>query len=77
MDTAGMVKIPGGTFLMGSVDFYPEEHPVRAALVHPFWIDEAPVTNERFRGFVADAGYVTVAGRPVTTADYPDADHRC
>ena len=29
----GMVRIPGGTFLMGSNDFYPEERPVRRVTV--------------------------------------------
>jgi formylglycine-generating enzyme required for sulfatase activity len=74
MDTTGMIELPGGGFLMGSVDFYPEEGPVREAAAGPFWIDEAPVTNEEFQDFVAGTGYVTVAERPVTAADYPDAD---
>jgi formylglycine-generating enzyme required for sulfatase activity len=39
-----------------------------------FWIDVHPVTNDQFRAFVADTGYVTAAERPVTAADYPDAD---
>jgi formylglycine-generating enzyme len=74
MNTTGMVKLPGGSFLMGSSGFYPEERPLREAVVDPFWIDEDPVTNEQFRDFVAVTGYVTVAQRPVTTADYPGAD---
>ena len=35
---------PGGEFLMGSEDFYPEERPVRRVEVDGFWIDEHPVT---------------------------------
>ena len=39
-----MVAIPGGTFRMGSEDFYPEERPVREVTVGGFWMDEHPVT---------------------------------
>src|SRR2546421_11393277 len=74
MDTTAMVRVAGGRFLMGSADFYPEERPVREAAVEAFWIDEVPVTNSQFGTFVADTGYVTLAERPVSAADYPDAD---
>jgi len=74
MDTAGLVKVPGGRFIMGASDFYPEERPVREAVVGTFWVDESPVTNALFREFVADTGYLTVAERPVSAADYPEAD---
>lgn len=69
-----MALIPGGTFAMGSDDFYPEEQPVHPVTVDPFWIDEHPVTVAQFRRFVKDTGYVTVAERPPDPADYPDAD---
>ena len=39
-----MTWIPGGSFAMGSEDFYPEERPVREVAVDGFWIDVAPVT---------------------------------
>ena len=39
-----MVWVPGGTFLMGSDDFYPEERPVRRVAVDGFWMDAHPVT---------------------------------
>jgi sulfatase modifying factor 1 len=74
VDTHDMVKLPGGSFLMGSARFYPEERPVRAAMLDTFWIDVAPVSNEKFRAFVVDTGYVSVAERPVTADDYPEAD---
>jgi formylglycine-generating enzyme len=61
-------------FLMGSEDFYPEERPVRSTEVDGFWIDEHPVTAGEFRRFVREAGYVTVAERPLDPDDYPDAD---
>jgi formylglycine-generating enzyme required for sulfatase activity len=35
-----MVWVPGGSFLMGSQDFYPEERPVRRVEVDGFWMDE-------------------------------------
>jgi formylglycine-generating enzyme required for sulfatase activity len=69
-----MSHVIGGTFLMGSEDFYPEEGPVRSAEVGDFWIDERPVTVAEFRRFVKATGYVTVAERPLDPADYPDAD---
>ncbi len=68
-----MVTGPGGTFLMGSANFYAEERPVRE-VVGTFLIDESPVTNARFRDSVAGTGYVMVAERLVTADDYPDAD---
>ena len=69
-----MVRVPGGTFLMGSNDFYSEERPVHRVSVDGFWIDEHPVTNAEFRRFVKDSGYVTVAERPLDSANYPEAD---
>jgi formylglycine-generating enzyme required for sulfatase activity len=66
--------IPGGTFQMGSEDFYPEERPVHDVRVDGFWIDEHPVTAAEFRRFVEATGYVTLAERPLDAARYPDAD---
>jgi formylglycine-generating enzyme len=72
--TDAMVHVPGGEFLMGSEDFYPEERPVRRVAVEPFWIDAHPVTVAEFRRFVKATGYVTVAERPLDPVDYPEAD---
>jgi formylglycine-generating enzyme len=69
-----MAWVPGGTFLMGSEDFYPEERPVRPATVEGFWIDEHPVTVAAFRRFVKATGHVTMAEQAPDAADYPDAD---
>src|SRR5262245_24301967 len=69
-----MVWIPGGTFTMGSADFYPEEGPPHWVTIHPFWMDRYTVTNREFRRFVEETGYITVAERPPDPADYPDAD---
>ena len=76
-DTAGrghMIWVPGGSFLMGSNDFYPEERPVRQESVRGFWMDSHPVTNARFRQFVCATGYITFSERAPDSAAYPDAD---
>ena len=70
----GMRWIPGGTFAMGSDDFYPEERPVHRVSVDGFWMDATPVTAAQFRRFVRETAYVTVAERPLDAALYPDAD---
>src|SRR5262245_47035503 len=68
-----MVWIPGGTFRMGSDDFYPEERPVHEVGVDGFWIDRHPVTNQQFDRFIAATGYVTIAEQPPDAALYPGA----
>jgi sulfatase modifying factor 1 len=69
-----MVWISGGTFLMGSNDFYPEERPVHRVTVDGFWMDERPVTVAEFGRFVREIGYITLAERPLSAKDYPDTD---
>ena len=69
-----MTWIPGGTFQMGSDDFYPEERPVLCVAVDGFWMDEHPVTNAGFRRFVETTGYTTIAERPPDPKDYPGVD---
>jgi len=62
-----MVRIPGGTFMMGTDDEvgYPAdgEGPAREVTLRPFWIDTEAVSNERFARFVAATGHVTEAER--------------
>jgi len=70
----GMRWIPGGEFLMGSEEFYPEERPVHHVWVDGFWMDEHPVTVAQFRAFVDTTGHVTIAEQAPDAADYPDAD---
>ena len=69
-----MAWIPGGTFRMGSADFYPEERPVHDVTVDGFWMDDHPVTVAEFRRFVKATGHVTLAEKPPDAADYPDTD---
>jgi formylglycine-generating enzyme required for sulfatase activity len=64
VERGGMIRIPGGTFLMGSpsansADAWPQH---RVAL-DPFWLDAAPVTNAQFEAFVAATDYETTAER--------------
>ena len=72
--TEHMAWIPGGTFLMGSDQYYPEERPAHRVAVDGFWIDRHPVTNEDFRGFTDATAYLTVAERTPDPSDYPGVD---
>lgn len=67
----GMIRIPAGTFTMGSDRFYPEEAPTRRVSVDAFWIDETPVTNRDFARFVDATGHVTNAEIAPRIEDYP------
>ena len=67
----GMVKLPGGEFLMGSDEHYPDEGPAHRAAVDAFSVDPRPVTNEDFSEFVEATGYRTMAERPLDRARYP------
>src|SRR4051812_5193683 len=71
---AGMAWVPGGTFAMGSNDFYPEERPVRQVRIDGFWTDRHPVTVAAFRRFVEDTGYLTVAEQRPNPGHYPGTD---
>ncbi len=66
-----LVDLPGGSYRMGSIDFYPEEAPVHTVSVAPFAIERHPVTNAQFAEFVSSTGYSTVAERPLDPAAFP------
>jgi sulfatase modifying factor 1 len=68
-----MVRIPGGTFRMGSDHHYPEEAPAHRVAVDGFWIDRTPVTNRQFKQFVIATGHKTTAEIPPDPKDYPGA----
>ncbi len=68
-----MAWIPGGKFLMGSNDHYPEEAPAHKVVVDSFWMDKYAVTNSDFKQFVDATGYVTMVEREVNPDDYPGA----
>jgi len=65
---AGMVWIPGGTFLMGSESplALPDEGPAHEVSVSGFWLDAHEVTNMEFAHFVEETEYVTTAERAPT-----------
>jgi sulfatase modifying factor 1 len=67
----GMQWIEGGSFLMGSERFYPEERPVRQVQVDGFYIDRHPVTNAQFAAFVGETGHRTLAEIAPDPKDYP------
>jgi len=68
-----MVRIPGGTFLMGSDRHYPEEAAAHKVAVRGFWMDRTTVTNREFKVFVDATGHVTLAEKPADAANYPGA----
>lgn len=73
-DLKHMIKIPGGKFMMGSDNFYPEEKPVHEVTVDGFMMDKYLVSNQQYEKFVNETGYVTVAERPLAPEDYPTVD---
>ena len=65
------VFVDGGTFMMGSNKFYPEEKPAHKVTVDSFWIDKYLVTNKEYSAFVSTTNYITVAERPLNPAEFP------
>ena len=65
--TDRMIRIPGGTFRMGTdsdVGFPQDgEGPVRTVDLDPFYIDQYQVTNAHFTQFATETGYTTDAER--------------
>jgi len=53
------VLVAGGPFTMGTPDprALDNERPPHVVEVAPFWMDAAPVTNERYQRFIAAGGY--------------------
>jgi serine/threonine-protein kinase len=87
---AGMIYIPGGTFMMGRDNATdPEEIPAHSVSVGPFLLDKLPVTNQQYAEFVRatshpappnwNAGsYPAGQGEwPVTQVSWDDADAYC
>jgi sulfatase modifying factor 1 len=68
-----LVRVPGGTFRMGSDAHYPEEGPAREVEVGEVLVARTQVTNAAFGAFVTVTGYLTVAERPLDPADFPGA----
>lgn len=78
-----MVWIPGGEFSMGMEDPrrdpdlghdpMADARPIHRVSVDGFWMDKTVVTNAQFERFVRATGYVTVAERTPTLAEFPGA----
>jgi formylglycine-generating enzyme required for sulfatase activity len=84
----GMVRIPGGRFLMGrSGSSHPESSPAHEVALPAFYLDRIPVTNARFRGFLKtslSAAPSSTSARdldhddwPVTRISWDEADAYC
>src|SRR5687767_10111744 len=57
----GMVRIPAGTFRMGTLDGPRHETPVHVVEIQSFFMDRAEVTVGDFGKFVEATGYKTEA----------------
>ena len=66
------ILLEGGTFLMGSVDMYPEERPIRSASVDAFGISSTEITNREFAEFVTETGNLNNAEQTPDPAVHPD-----
>ena len=71
-DTAGMAFVPGGTFVMGSERYQPEERFTHLVRIDGFWIDRHEVTNAQFQKFVEATGYATLAERGPDPKAHPE-----
>ena len=56
-----MIRIPTGTFVMGTDQGYPFEGPPHQVSVSSFWLDRYEVTNRQFRDFVTETNHRTEA----------------
>lgn len=66
-----MVRIPGGTFWMGSDEGLDRERPTHPVTLDRFWIDKYPVTNLKYLEFVQRTGFVTFSERDPDPKDFP------
>src|SRR3954452_12015631 len=83
MAPPGMVWIPGGEFSMGSPveseslcsmpGMTRDASPIHRVYVDGFWMDATELTNEEFAKFVSATGYITIAERTPTAAEFPGA----
>ena len=69
-----MVRVPGGSFVMGSDDGPADERPAHRVILGAFEIDRVPVTNADFAGFLERFG--PVVGAKARYFDWDDWDTR-
>ena len=72
---AGMARLAGGTFLMGSDRGRPDERPAHSVTLKSFWIDRRAVTNAEFAAFLERLGQTSNA-RGQHLFDWDDEDAR-
>ncbi len=71
----GMVRIPGGSFVMGSDRGLADERPAHSVMVKSFWIDRRAVTHSEFAAFLQRLGGTSNA-RGQHLFDWDDGDAR-
>jgi len=54
---AGMILIPGSTFMMGDPEGEPDEQPAHKVVMAPFFLDIHEVTVSQYARFLAATGY--------------------
>lgn len=71
LEKDGMVFIEGGEFMMGGDgdQAKQDELPKHKVVVSSFWMDETEVTNDQFKKFVDETGYVTTAEKSIEWED--------
>jgi iron(II)-dependent oxidoreductase len=71
----GMLRLPGGRFVMGSTNPHapPNERPPRAITLPPFWIDRTEVSVAAYRGCV-EAGHCPRPARSSSSCTYDAGD---
>ena len=70
--SASMLEIPGGVFEMGCKGCkLADALPLHMVQISAFAMDDTPVTNVQFAGFVGATGYLTIAEHQPDPKDYP------
>ncbi len=68
-----MVLIPGGIFVMGSIDGYADELPLHQVSLDTFLLNKYEVTVKEFSQFIIETGYTTDAEKKDSSVIYlPD-----
>jgi len=67
-----MVRIPSGSFWMGSDEGLASERPAHQVTLDPYWIDKYPITNQQYLNFVQHTGYVTYSEKDPDPKEFPD-----
>lgn len=70
-----MIRIPGGSFVMGSDTGPEDQRPAHRVVLEAFWIDRTPVTNAQFADFLNSVGS-TENKRGRNLYDWDDSDAR-